>query len=39
MLPYYYNNYKIIIDINITSCYNIFENEGRKIKFLTKNKN
>ena len=30
------NNYKIIIDINIILCYNIIEDEGRKIKPLAR---
>ena len=34
--PYWSNNYKIIIDINIILCYNIIEDEGRKIKPLAK---
>ena len=34
--PYLFNNYKIIIDINIILCYNVFVNEGRKIKLLNK---
>lgn len=31
-----YNNYKIIVDINIILCYNVFEVKGKKIKSLTK---